>query len=363
MKKSKKTSVYFFLKCILIFIAPCFLIALSVEQTSQISKRDKEILQLAQIPLLEKFSSSLALDWSKPQEELFRLGEEALNKEHDVIKAYHIFNYLSLNFKKDQYLFYLGQCYYFMGEMFYEGYIEKYYKKSYEIFTQLRKKNKKNPLYLKWNSFAAAKVGSFIKTKEQGTFSGLSYLRESVSLNDRLLKINSKDEDGLLTEAEYQVETDNIPLFGGSEKKGFQIIEKVLKNNPSNMRANLLMGKFLYSKKNHPIKAIAYLYKAATLYDQKEVAQDMVHYYMRIFLEIHWVRAYSRLKNTEQMFEHLSKHLSMLPRSVSGLGSLVNYLGEIKKDKPAACEVAKRLVQIHPYGKKENLVKKYCVAP
>lgn len=362
MKKSKKTSFYFFLGGILAFIAPSFLIALSVEQTNQISKIDKEILQLAQIPLKENFSS-LALDWSKTKEELFELGINALNQEHDVIKAYHIFNYLSINFKNDSYLFYLGQCYYFMGEMFYEGYIEKYYKKAYEIFTQLRKKNKKNPLYIQWNSFAAAKVGDFIRGKEQGTFSGLSYLRESVSLNDDLLDINSKNEDGLLTEAEYQIETDGVPFFGGSEKKGFQIIEKVLKQNPSNMRANLLMGKFLYSKKNNPVKAISYLFKAASLYDQKEVPQDMVHYYMRIFLEIHWVRAYSRLNNTDKMFEHLSKHLSLLPRSVSGLGFLVEYLGETKKDKPSACSVAKRLVQMHPYGKKENLVKKYCVAP
>jgi tetratricopeptide (TPR) repeat protein len=319
-----------------------------------------ELMKKVGITVTEKFPE-IQIIWTQTEEKLYEQAEELLEVNHDVWNAYRVVNYLTLKSKKDRYLFLLGKCYYFMGEMYYEGLIRKYYQKAYDIFERLVDKDDENIEYLRWQSHAAAKVGSFIRHKERGTFSGLSYLKESISLNDDILDIKSNDLDALLTEGEYQIETDSVPIFGGSEEDGLKIYQKVLRKDPNNMRANLLMGRFYYKKKDKPWKSIPYLIKAINVYDQKKAPQDMKHYYMRIFLEVHLVRAYNEMKNYEKAWHHMKKHLAMLPRSPSGLGYLIEYTsGKYKNEPEIACLAVKRRVQMEPYGRKEGLMKRLC---
>lgn len=334
--------------------------AVNSSYLSRLNRKDINLMRKAGIEIKEKFRN-IPINWEMGEVKLFELGKRLLDTKHDVFNAYKVFNYLALNYKKDQYMLYLGKCYFFMGELYYKGYIKTYYKKAYDIFERLTDKDDENYQYLKWHSFAAAKVGGFIRHKNRGTFSGLSYLRESVSLNDDILDdVNSKDESALLTEGEYQIETDSIPVFGGSEKKGVKIFRKVLKMYPNSLRGNLLMGKYLYKKKRKYKQALNYLLKAAKLYDSGKTPRDMEHYYMRIFLEMHLIRTYSRLNQQDKVFKHIKKHLALLPRSPSGLGALVSYLVHVKKDKANACLVAKRLVQMDPYGRKKKKMQSVC---
>ena len=211
---------------------------------------------------------------------------------------------------------------------------------------------------MKWKSYSAAKVGGFIRHKEDGKFSGLSYLRESVSINDDILDLYKNDEDALLTEGEYQIETDSVPVFGGKKSKGLQIYFQVYNKNPNNMRANLLLGKYYYNNGDAK-KALGFLNKAIEVYDKKWIPTNMVEYYMRIFAEMHLVRAYNLLNDQNNKWNHIQNHLSMLPRSPSGLAALVDYLAA-NSQKKTACDVARRLVQMDPFGRKEGFVTQFC---
>lgn len=346
----------------LFMILICFftvsLFALDSSYLEKVHKKDLYLMQKLGIEVKESFSE-ININWEMGEKALFDFAKSLLENKHDVMNAYKIFNYLSLSGgAKEEYQLYLGKCLYFIGELYYEGYIEKYYRQAYDIFTRLVDKNKKNIEYLRWKSFAAAKVGGFIRHRERGKFSGLSYLKESVSLNDDILDLNKADQEAILTEAEYQIETDNIPVFGGSKEKGLKLYFQVLQKNPNNMRANLLIGKYFYENGN-PKKSLEFLYKALEVYDKKWTFNDMLHYYMRIFTERHLVRAYSRMGDQTNSWMHLQAHLALLPRSPSGLGALYDYLMATNQKKNA-CDVAKRLVELEPFGRRELNVASAC---
>ncbi|HCL56648.1 MAG TPA: hypothetical protein DHW82_06525 [Spirochaetia bacterium] len=326
---------------------------------NQAGKKDQDLLGKAGIKVLEKFEN-IPVDWGIGEAELFKKANSYLDEKHDLLTAFKIVSYLTLQSKKDEYMLLLGKCYYFIGEFYYEGYIRTYYQKAYDIFERLVDKNDENVDFLRWFSYASAKVGGFIKHKEGGKLDGLSYLKESVGLNDDILDINDKDEDALLTEAEYQIETDSIPLFGGTEKKGVELFHKVLSMNPNNLRVNVLLGKYLYRKKKDYANALIYLNKAVEIYQNKKCPQDMLHYYTMIFAEMHLIRVYKDLNRWADVWEHIVKHLSLLPRSPSGLKALRDYLFDVKKDKGNACEIAKRVLEMEPFGHEQDRKNQIC---
>ncbi len=337
-----------------------FAFSITTYDIKTMKNADKKLMKKVGIKIKEKFVER-RIDMSITPEKLFKQGVDLLEKKHDIFNAHKIFSYLNLNSKNDKYRFYLAKCYYFIGEFYYKGYIRKYYQKAYDILEKLSDKHENNKMYKRWHSFAAAKVGSFIKHKEKGTFSGLSFLRESVSVNDDILDdIDSKDEEALLTEGEYQIETDSVPIFGGNIETGIKIYKKTLRRYPNSLRGHILFGKYYYKEAKKYEKALHYMLKAIEIYDQKRCSHTLVNYYQRIFAEMHLVRIYGKLKDKTKQWEHTKKHLSMLPRSPSGIKALLSYFKREKKDKKVICEIAKRLVKMEPYGRKKKMMKNLC---
>ncbi|HOJ50492.1 MAG TPA: hypothetical protein PKW55_06765 [Spirochaetota bacterium] len=326
------------------------------------NEQDIETLKIAGIEVKESFKN-LNINWYDSEVNLFNYGVKLLEEEHDIYNASRIFSYLTTNYKAEIYLFYLGKCYYMMAEHYYEGYNEKYYRMAYDIFEKLYDKNDKNIEYLRWYSYSSAKLGNFIRDKEKGKLSGLSYLRKSISINSDILDdFNKNDEDALITEAEYQAETDDVPIFGGSLKKAYKIIDKVLSINPNSLRANMVKGKFLYKYAKNYGESIKYLKKAIEIYDNGLVEKNIVNKYIRIFLDMHLVRVYNYIGDSANSFLHLKSHLSMLPRSISGLNALIDHLEKVEKNKSKACIVAKRLASLNPYwSKKDETIKRVCI--
>lgn len=320
-------------------------------------RTDNEILSLMNIKNQEEFRV-FKLSVNKTTKELLDLAITFIDKDHDILNAYKI---LSILYKKEpknpEILFHLGRCYFFMGEFYYEGYQKKYYEKAYNLFRYLLKQSPKNLAYLKFSSYAAAKTGAFIRDKKKGTFSGLSYLRESIKLNDRIREIAPSNADALLTEGEYQIESSSIPLFGGSKDKGEKLFKKVLAKHPYNLRAHLLLAKFYYRKKGKQKEAAALLENALKIYAQNKSAKNITNYYTHIFLEMHLARVYQNIKEEKKYREHLFKHLSLLPRSPSALGHLAAILAKEKNPK-GACKAARRKLEIDPYSR--DLTKAYC---
>ena len=325
----------------------------------KVHEKDKELLKEVGIDVIEKIASK-EIDFTQDKNELLKKAQKLLHYEYDIPNALIIALFLTQDKTNHDAWFLLGQCYFFMGEFYYEGYIKKYYEKAYHIFKWLLDKKPNKIAYLKWCSFAAGQTGSFIRHQERGTFSGVGFLKESIALNDQILKLNPKDEDALVTEGEYQIESSGIPLFGGSEKKGVKIYEKVLKMNPDNVRANMLLGKYYYKKKKDFKKAEKLILKAIKSFESKKAQTNLFNYNIRISAALHLARVYHRLKNLDKKWQMISSHLIRLPRSPSGLDLLRDFLLHIKKDKPSACKVAKRLVEMDPKGQKESRMKEAC---
>lgn len=347
---------YLFLLLVLVSV-PVF--ALSIYSVKRQHKTDINIMKEAGITVSEKIINKF-VNWKEGEDKLFQKALILMDIKHDVINAHKIFNYLHLTTKKDKYNFYVAKCLFFFGEMYYEGYKRSYYQKAFNIFDKLFDKYSKNVEYLRWKSFSAAKIGAFIRHKNKGTFSGVSYLKKSVSLNDDILDdFNKNDEEALLTEGEYQVESSSVPLFGGSKSKALKIYKKVLRINPNNLRAHVLLGKFYYKARKDYTKAVSYLLKGRRIYDQKRCPQDFYHYYMRLFIDVHLYRVYSRIGNKTQANYYLKEHLKKLPRTPSALGYLMSSLFEQNKNS-TACKVANRLYKLDPYKNKDSRVKNLC---
>ncbi len=322
----------------------------------KIHTEDKYLMKKAGIELKEKINLN-SLNKNLTYNQMFKLLKKYLNQDFDIINAFEIAQYLNQKNDLDEYKFYLAKCYYYMGELYIEGYIKKYYEKAYSILKWLIKKEYSNTEYLKWASMAAAKIGAVIRHKEKSTFSGLDYLQESNSLNRSLLRdFNANDEDALLTEGEVQIETSSIPLFGGSKKEGLKIYKKVLKKNPKSVRANLLLGKYYYKETKNYEMAIKYLKKAIIDFNEKPL--DMKNFYSRVFAEMHLVRIYGKLKDKDQQWEHLKNHLALLPRSPSGLKALLSYY---KKDKNISCDIVNRLSKMDPLRNYQDKIEKFCI--
>ncbi|PKL12422.1 MAG: hypothetical protein CVV50_04475, partial [Spirochaetae bacterium HGW-Spirochaetae-6] len=174
------------IKILCLLIVPLWAGAVTPFEAMKIHEKDKEIMALAGITVVEKIENK-AVDFSKNKDFLFAQARSLLEVEHDVINAYKIMSYLALNYKEDRFYALLGQCNYFLGELYFKGFIRTFYQKAYDIFDRLSDKHDENIDYLRWHSYSAAKVGSFIRHKERGKFSGLSFLKESVSVNDDIL--------------------------------------------------------------------------------------------------------------------------------------------------------------------------------
>jgi len=349
------------IKLILILLIPIMVTPLDYNYIKTMNQKDIETMRIVGIDVKESFNN-ININWYDSEVKLFNQGIKLLEEDHDIFNAYRIFSYLATNYKNETYLFYLGKTYYCIAERYYEGYIEKYYREAYNIFEKLYDKNDKNIDYLRWYSYSSAKLGDFIRNKERGKFSGLSYLRKSISINSDILDdFNEKDEDALLTEAEYQAATDSVPVFGGSLKKAFKIVDEVLSRNPNSLRGNMIKGKFLYQYKKEYNESIKYLKKGIEIYDNGLVRKDVINNYIRIFLDMHLVRVYNSINDTKTAFIHLKNHLSMLPRSPSGLKALIAYLEDVEKNNQKACVIAKRLKKINPYWENKNeIINRVC---
>ncbi len=257
-----------------------------------------------------------AIDFKLTDDQLVKLGLELLNKKNDYLSAEKLFRYLlQKNPDNPEYLYYVGQSTFFIGEYNYYPNTMVPYELAYSYFSTLVAKFPKNTDYLIMKSFAIAKIGLFIKTRDGAYADIAKALIESDNIVKEILQIDPKHAHALISKGlAYNV----LPgILGGDKTKGFELYQKIEKLYPNNMRLHNVLGRFYRDKKQYD-KAIQYFEAIQKIYEEKKELQTPEDFLVYSSAPEHLGGIYYRQKKYKKAFESTKVHLQRRPYSASG---------------------------------------------
>ncbi|MDH4128907.1 MAG: hypothetical protein OEV44_09155, partial [Spirochaetota bacterium] len=181
------------------------------------------------------------IDLNQPNDKLFEIGLDLLNNKYDIINAEKVFRHLeSKDPNNPKYQYYKGRSSFFIGEFNYFPNQRDSYDVAYAEFVKLTATYPSNTDYLLMKSYAAGRIGLFIRQKD-GLLKAFSKLMESSNLINTILAREPDHTDALLTKGEIEYEN---PL--GSKSEALKIYNYVSDKYPNNLRAKVLISKYYF---------------------------------------------------------------------------------------------------------------------
>ncbi len=273
-----------------------------------VTKIDEKLSKLTLDKYIKKLDYKLAdINFNQSEKELYKYGLKLLNYDFDILSAERVFRYLTDKYpNNNDYLYYAGRSIFFIGEYNYIPNIRDPYDIAYSYFTKLVNKEPNNLEYLLMQSYAAGRIGIFIRKKEGGLFSGVNKLQESKDIVDNIIEKNRSYIDAILTRGEVLYESPSI--LGGDKDEALEVYKGVLKIEPNNIRAHLLVGKW-YRNKNQRDKALKSFEKVNSIYKSGKILHRPESDQIYAFLPYNMGQIYEAKKNYDKACELYKTHL------------------------------------------------------
>ncbi len=315
-------------------------------------------------------SKPIITDQSK--EALFQEGLKLLNEKYDIRGAEKVFSGLAKKYPNNpEYLYYAGRSTFFIGEYNFFPNIRDHYNIAYNYFEKALKIKPQNAKYLLMKAYALGRIGLFIRQKEGGLLSGVTELRASQAVINKIIgrddldsqpleeldKIMNKGNtyvEALLTRGEVYKEAPE--MLGGNKEMAIKIYKRVAEKRPNNMRAHLLLGKDYKDTGQYDLAKKEYNIAIKT-YESGLVPKLPEIDKLRASLSRNLGFVYWSQGEIEQAFQQFKENVKRFPASSSGHEWMGHYYKRVgKKDK--AIESFKKAIQYNQWNKsaKDNLI-------
>ncbi len=275
----------------------------------------------------------MKIDFKQSEKELYKLGLRLLNEKYDFISAEKVFRHLLLNKPNNRdYKYYTAHSLFLIGEYNYYPNTLIPYKIAFSYLKELAKKYPYNTNYILIQSFAAGRLGAFLKDTKGLSSETIASFDEVKTLVEKILKIDPRHAEAKLTRGEIYCQSPGF--LGGSKSQCLNHFKEIKRKHPDNMRACILLARFYRDKKQYQ-KAMNYFAEAAKIYkNAKKSKRTPEMYLLHITIPEHLGGIYYRQKKYKKALKSTKIHLKLRPYSASGynqLGDCYLQLGQKSK--------------------------------